>query len=164
MDIKEINNGAISISRFIQDKKKENTPADFQKTLQEARTGKLSVDPSTSTSPGSKNQEILLDPAFNLNSIELSLPAKEPLPAQSQGIQAAESTLNLLEEYQKAMGNPNRTLKEIDPLVQALMEKINANQEIAQKLAPTDPLRRILREIEILSAVETQKFNRGDYV
>jgi hypothetical protein len=34
----------------------------------------------------------------------------------------------------------------------------------AEKLPPNDPLRRILDEIGVLAAVETEKFNRGDYV
>ncbi len=164
MDIKEIKNGAISISRLTQEKKKETTQAEFHKALQEAKTGTSSVNQPSPTSPPSKNEEIFLDPAFNLKQITLSPPSKEATPIQSQGIQAAESALNLLEEYKQALGSPNQTLKEIDPMVQALMEKVNANQEIAQKLAPSDPLHKILHEIEIISAVESQKFNRGDYV
>ena len=164
MDIKEIKNGAFSISRLTQEKKKETAQAEFQKALQEAKTETSSVNPASSTLPATKNEEIFLDPAFNLKQISFSPPSKEATPTQSQGIQAAESTLNLLEKYQQALGSPNQTLKDIDPLVKALVEKVNANQEIAQKLSPSDPLHKILREIEIVSAVESQKFNRGDYV
>ncbi len=164
MDIKDIKTGAISISPLTQDKKKTPTAAGFQKALEEAKTGTSSVNPPSAVPLPGKNEEIFLDSSFSLKQIPFSAQGKEMTAAQSQGAQAAESTLNLFEKYQEALADPNRTLKEIDPLIRALVEKVNANQEITRKMSASDPLQKIMREIEILSMVESQKFNRGDYI
>ena len=72
MDIKEIKNGAVSISRLTQEKKKETTQAEFQKALQEYATRRgydavitapdtdLSKESEDSDSPVAVQNEILL--------------------------------------------------------------------------------------------------------
>lgn len=164
MDIKDIKAGAISISTLTQEKKKTSSATGFQKALEEAKTAiSSSNQPSAVPSPA-KQEEIFLDTSLSLKQIAFYPHGKEMTPAQSQGVQAAESSLNLFEKYQEALADPTRTLREIDPLLRALVEKVNANQEIIRQMSPSDPLEKILREIEILSTVESQKFNRGDYI
>jgi hypothetical protein len=48
--------------------------------------------------------------------------------------------------------------------VQALSEKVTDLQGLARTLAPADPLKKIIQEVGTLSAVEVEKFNRGEYV
>jgi len=77
---------------------------------------------------------------------------------------ATEKTLDLLEQYQKAMADPKVSLKEINPLAQALSQEIKGLNQWAQKLSSSDPLQKIIAEVGIVSSVEVEKFNRGDYI
>ena len=91
--------------------------------------------------------------------------AKGSSPLRTQGVEATEKTLNLLEEYQRAIENPRVTLREIHPLVQSLAEETRGLNQWAEKFAPaSDPLQNIMAEVGVLSSVEVGRFNRGDYV
>ena len=90
--------------------------------------------------------------------------AKESSPLRTQGVEATEKTLNLLEEYQRAIENPRVTLREIHPLVQSLAEETRGLNQWAEKLPSSDPLQNIMAEVGVLSSVEVGRFNRGDYV
>jgi len=89
---------------------------------------------------------------------------KDSPPLRPQEVQAAEKTLNLLEEYQRAIDNPRVTLREIHPLVQSLAEETRGLNQWVVELPPSDPLKKIMTEVGILSSIEVGKFNRGDYV
>jgi hypothetical protein len=89
---------------------------------------------------------------------------KDSSPLLLQGTRAAEKALDLLEQYQRAMENPRTTLREIHPLVQSLAEEMKNLDQWVEKMPPSDPLRGILTEAGILSSVEIEKFNRGDYI
>jgi hypothetical protein len=49
-------------------------------------------------------------------------------------------------------------------MIQSLSSEIQGVSQDAEKLPANDPLKRILREMGILAAVEVEKFNRGEYV
>jgi len=83
---------------------------------------------------------------------------------RSQGIKVAENTLSLLEKYQKAMADPQMTLKKVDHWVQSLATEVNDLISFSDKLPAADPLREIINEIGIVSKVEIQKFNSGEYI
>ena len=83
---------------------------------------------------------------------------------RSQGVKVAESTLGILEEYQKAIGDPQKTPRQIDPLVQSLSEEVKSLKMLAEKVPPSDPLQKIMTDLGIVSTVEIEKFNRGEYV
>lgn len=163
MDIKEIKNGAFPLSRLTPEKKKEAGQAEFAKALKEAKTN-VGGENQISSPPPAKSEEFLLEPAFHIQAFQLPNKVKEVTPYQSQGIQEAESALNLLDQYQKALADPAKTLKSIDPLVQELMQKVDGFQTVSEKISPTDPLHKLLRDIEVISKVEIEKFNRGEYI
>ena len=163
MDIKEIKNGAFPISRLNPDKKKEAGQADFQKALKEAKTS-VGVDNQISPKSTGKNEEIFLEPPFSIQPLQLTNKIKDVTPKQSRGVQEAENALNLLDQYRKALEDPGKNLKNIDPLMQELSEKVNGFQSFSEKIPLADPLHKILRDIEIISKVEIEKFNRGDYI
>jgi hypothetical protein len=69
-----------------------------------------------------------------------------------------------LEEYKNAMGDPEMPLKKIDPLIQSLSQGMQDLNTLSAKLSPSDPLQKILTEVGIVSAVEIEKFRRGEYI
>jgi hypothetical protein len=116
----------------------------------------LSSSPgSEGISPGPISPAVPLDGLSGLN---------EPGQVRSRGIQSAEKTLDLLDQYQKAMANPDQSLKNIHPLIQSLSQELQGLNILSEKLSPSDPLQSILTNTGIVSAVEVEKFYRGEYI
>jgi hypothetical protein len=82
---------------------------------------------------------------------------------RSQGIRASENTLKILEEYRRAMAHVQLPLKKIDPMIQSLSQEVDHLNILSGKLSPSDPLKEILTELGIVSAVEIEKYRRGEY-
>jgi hypothetical protein len=161
MDVKKIGGEIPPLAFGKKGKREELEGTDFQKALQEAHShlqGSLAPSVSTGDVGGAERLEPipfpLLPPNFEAGAA----------PLQSQGAQATERTLDLLEQYQEALSDPRVSLKEVYPLVQALSQEVQGMNRWTEQLPPSDPLRKIMGAIEILSNVEIEKFNRGDYV
>jgi hypothetical protein len=160
MDVKEIKGGTLASLGMKKGKSEELNGFDFQKILQEAQTNIQEAGQAASAGAAGA-AEIGGESVFPVNLLE---GVKESAPLRSQGVQAAEEALNLLEQYQRAIGNPRATLREIDPLVQSLAEETRGLNRWMENLSPSDPLKKIMTEVGVLSSTEIGKFNRGDYV
>ncbi|MBI5584852.1 MAG: hypothetical protein HY892_13645 [Deltaproteobacteria bacterium] len=156
MDIKEIS-GALLPPSLIQ-KKEGGSGSEFQKIFQDVR---LTANPSAAAGPVALPGVVQ---GFEIGTVNGVLEIQDLQQLQARGISATEKTIALLEQYQQALADPAQTLKEINPLVQSLAEKVTDLQGLAQTLAPADPLKKIIQEVGTLSAVEVEKFNRGEYV
>jgi hypothetical protein len=164
MDIKKISNGSIPIPGTKQKGTSEASQLDFQKLLQEAKSSNKTAS-SCTASPLSKGVgEIPSDPALAVKALNLLAETVELPQIRSQGIKAAENTLGLLEKYQMAMADPQMSLKKVDHWVQSLAKDVNDLISFSDKLPAADPLKEIINEIGIVSEVEIQKFNRGEYI
>jgi hypothetical protein len=164
MDIKKIISGSISISGTQQKGTAETSQLDFQKLLQEANSSNKTANPSTAMPLSKGAGEIPPDPALAVKALNL---LGEPMgipQIRSQGIKAAENTLSLLEKYQTVLADPQMTLKKVDHWVQSLAQEVNNLISFSDKLPAADPLKDIISEIGIVSKVEIQKFNRGEYI
>jgi len=164
MDVKKVDAGTLSAMTGKKGKKEELEGLDFQKLLQEAQSNQ-NMDEAGSTPKTSVGGTELLDHSvISIPSINFAPELLESSALRSRGASAAEKTLDLLDQYQKAMADPKVSLKEINPLVQSLSEEIKGLTQWAEKLPSSDPLQKITAEVGILSSVEVEKFNRGDYV
>ncbi|MGD8564003.1 MAG: hypothetical protein PVG03_15790 [Desulfarculaceae bacterium] len=85
-------------------------------------------------------------------------------PLQSQGLEHAERTMELLEAYVDRLGDEGRPLKDVASLVESMEKELVKLNQVLAELDPSDELFGILDEIGSLAAVETIKFNRGDHV
>jgi hypothetical protein len=160
MDVKEIQGGALSAVAGNKGKRDEGSGFSFQKILQEAQSNLQETKADAPRGPAG-GAEI---PPEGVLPVNLLKEIEDPFPFRLQGTRAAEKALDLLEQYQKAMENPRNTLREIHPLVQSLAEEVKGLVPWVEKMSPSDPLRGILTEAGILSSVEIEKFNRGDYL
>ena len=160
MDVKEILSGALAAVAGKKGKKEETGGFDFQKILQEAQSNQKEAN---AVAPGGAagGPEILPEGVLPVNWLNGT---EDSSPLRLQGTRAAEKALDLLEQYQKAMENPRTTLREVHPLVQSLGEEMKNLDQWVEKMPPSDPLRAILTEAGILSSIEIEKFNRGDYI
>ncbi|MBM4333041.1 MAG: hypothetical protein FJ117_17805 [Deltaproteobacteria bacterium] len=161
MKINGIDNGTSPVIPMKKGGKDEANGIDFQKILKEARSNLDGLRPDVSPKTSVERPEIL--PTSSL-SINLLSELGKPFPVRNEGIQAAEDTLILLDQYQKALADPHITLKEINPLVQALGQEVKNIIRVSEKLSSADPLQKIMEEVGVISAVEIEKFNRGEYI
>ena len=75
-----------------------------------------------------------------------------------------ESFLDILEEYQRKLLDPQTTLRDIHPLIQRMKTEKETLTPVLNSLPPGDGLKDILNDALVTSEVEVIKFNRGDYV
>jgi hypothetical protein len=160
MDVKEIGGEKPPLAFGKKGKREGVEGTDFQKALQETHSHQQgSSGPSVSRGfvGGVEWLDPVTPPLFpsNLPTGALSL--------QSQCSEATERTLNLLEQYQRALSDPQVSLKGVYSFVQSLQQEVQELNRWSDQLPPSDPLRKIMGEIGILSNVEIEKFNRGDY-
>lgn len=78
-------------------------------------------------------------------------------------IDQVENYLNVLNEYQEKLGNPDVSLKELSPLLDQMNKEKGQLSSALDSLPNEDGLKEILNETLIISSLETIKFNRGDY-
>jgi hypothetical protein len=160
MDIKKI---GISPSLPALGQSQETKKAlDFQKILQEANQ---SVGASKAL-PGQMNTAPIqpLTPEFEIGPVKGVMEVQPAEQLRAQGVSATEKTLDLLGKYQQALADPAQSLKQINPLVESLSQKVEQLQKLTQQFADGDPLHKIIREVGVVSAAEIAKFNRGDYI
>ncbi len=160
MDIKKIINGTSAVTELNQKRKSEPNQLDFQRVLQGAKSD-ISVAGPSAASASKGVEEIPADPAY---AIQVLSGSEQIHQIRSQSVARAENTLTILEQYQKAVGDPQLTLKNVNHLVQSLSQEVNSLNRLSEKLPSSDPLQKIMNEIGIVSAVEIEKFNRGEYI
>ena len=84
--------------------------------------------------------------------------------SDSGEIKKVESFLDLLETYTLALSDPEKNLKDIDPLVTSLESEKEKLTALGESLSEGDGLKDIVNQAVIHSTVEILKFNRGDYL
>ncbi|MDR2935201.1 MAG: hypothetical protein LBV70_04895 [Candidatus Adiutrix sp.] len=78
--------------------------------------------------------------------------------------QQLERTLDQMDRYAVALGDEDRTLKDIAPLADDLGQEADRLSRLSLKLKESDPLKGLSNEAAVLATVEAMKFKRGDYV
>ena len=149
------------------DNKKSTNKAsgiDFRKILTEAQANRAAENQQL-FEPGviQKAKSLQEGPLPTYSFSPISESGENP-QIQGQGIRAGDQTLGVLEQYQKAIGDPKVSLKTLYPYIQSLSHEIKDINQVAEGLPANNPLKKILGEIGVLAAVEVEKFNRGDYL
>ncbi len=108
-------------------------------------------------------QRMLVEASQKLNDVRSVNPNHE-VQLHSQSLKAVENALVTLEKYQKELSSLDTPLKRIDPILQTMTREVNELTRLSEGLSLSDPLRKILDETAVLSAVEIEKFRRGDYL
>jgi len=163
MKIKELNPSIQPIVQPGKGKSESIKGLDFQKILGEA-SEQLNAAAPGSSAFGLEKMARISAPSISSASL-LSLMDQEDIPRiRSQSLKAIEDTLTILGKYQEALSNPETSLKKIDPFIKTLTKEADGLNRLYDKLPSADPLRNLLNEAGILSAVEIEKFRRGDYL
>ena len=108
-----------------------------------------------------KSQNIGPPPAQSMPEIRF-----DPLSFEHQThiVARVKEFLNVFEEYQKKLGDPELTLKDIHPVVTQMDEQTKGLLPLLDSLPEGDEIKEILNSTLIYSSIEIAKFNRGDYM
>ncbi len=142
----------------------EGKEGGFQQLLEDARARRPESQQAATSLLPEIGVENVSGPAFSIASISAPSNAADVPPTRLEAVNAAENTLGILQQYQKSLSDPHKTLKQLAPLVQSLSQEVNHLNLLANQISPADPLQRIVTELGIVSAVEIEKFGRGDYI
>ncbi len=125
---------------------------EFSGMLKEA----IDNEPSKTVEGSKKSQMISNVAQVQLNTF---------LPVQNNPIVGrTEQFLDLLEQYQAKLMDPQASLKDVHPLIEKLESEKDALAPFMDSLPQGDELKDILNNALVSATVETIKFNRGDYV
>lgn len=151
MKIEHNENIQKSLHPDVNSKNEKAQGADFKAVLKDE------VDKSSNVI--SQNQKI---PSISgISPIQLNMLS----PTQNSSIiERIENLLNILDEYQKKLKDPDASLKEIDPIIKQMEKEKENLAPVLESIKEDDGLKNVLNQVLVTSALETMKFNRGDYV
>jgi len=99
------------------------------------------------------------------------LPEIQPIPYlsietnQTVMMEKANKMLDLIDKYAQELGNPMKTLKEIEPTLSTLKnESEKLYKEYIAGSGDDKTLKEMLNSIQVAANVEYFKFQRGDYI
>lgn len=98
-------------------------------------------------------------PASAPQALDLGQPEVAPSPL----FKGVDDMLQALERYSQALGDPNQTLKDIEPLADDLEAQASRLEELLGK-NQSGPLDELAAQATTQARVELMKFRRGDYV
>jgi len=163
MKIKDLNPPILPVVHSEKKKADATKDLDFQKLLGDA--GERLNATAQGGSPFDSEGRMRISPNPISSASLLDLTDQENITRiRSQSLKAVEDTLIILEQYHEGLSDPETSLRKIDPFIQALTKEVDGLNLLSEKLPPADPLRKILNETGILSAVEIEKFRRGEYL
>ncbi|MBU2621867.1 MAG: hypothetical protein KKD92_06075 [Proteobacteria bacterium] len=77
----------------------------------------------------------------------------------------SDKVLDLLDDYAKELGNPLKTLKEIEPIVSRIEKEVDLIESKAAGIVHQDrEFERFVRDLSVTAQVAVLKFQRGDYL
>ena len=89
----------------------------------------------------------------------------KPTGGKADVLEHGNRILNLLDDYARDLGNPQKTLKHIEPLVQTIKKEASLiEDEASEKVQNDSELERFIKDLTVTANVAAFKFNRGDYV
>lgn len=138
------------------------------------------IDPKTVTTSGTKAtqtsnidfQTVLRGQLESLNKPEQAISVAGPGPVSTlaaspairiEGLALTEASLNTLEAFSLALGNPRYDAATLTPFIDTLEEETSALIALRNQLPDEDPLSTILDRVSTQTYLEASKFNRGDY-
>jgi len=99
-----------------------------------------------------------------LNKIDATT-APTPADGKIDVIEHGDKILNLLDDFARVLSNPEKTLKDIEPLATNIEKEASLIEAEAAANTPHDrELGKIIRDLAVTANVAVLKFHRGDYI
>lgn len=124
------------------------------------------LSPATMLSP---NKPIEKDAFRQIYQEKLSTVSQTPAPflfdAKTDFIDQGDKVLDLLDAYATELNNPEKNLKDIDPLVKAIEKEMQLFEaKRADQSGMDEEMQGIAEDLSITANVALLKFQRGDYI
>lgn len=127
----------------------------FSKLLDESKNKE-----NASNAPSSVEASALLQQ----NPLVGMILATQKIGKEADPTKQLEKAFDQMENYAAALGDENKSLKDIAPLADGLKKTASQLDELSRRLPDGDPLKGLASEAAVLATVESMKFNRGDYI
>jgi len=127
------------------------------------------IGKSSASTTGPSFQEILAQELAAAKSTATTgiatVSAAAPIPAalKLDGLTLTEDTINTLEKFGTALGNPAFSAQDLEPFATALENDTAALVNLKNQLPANNPLSSLLERVATASYVEATKLRRGDY-
>ncbi len=147
----------LRIQQQIEADRKKNSEASgdtFQSLLEKSVIGKDATGPTTGTGALGMPRNVSALPG--LGSIDGS---EDTLRTGLMG--QVETILDLLEQYQSELLDPTRSLKSMEPTVEALKREIELLENLQTDYEQEDAVDELARDALLRSRVEVMKFEQG---
>ena len=131
-----------------------------------SKIGNLSQSPSPSPSPGRTQAQGSFREIYQGQLSSVPQTATLSLfEARTELMNQGDKVLDLLEAYATELSNPEKTLKEIDPLARAIEKEVNIfESKRAGNPDIDEELEGFADALEITANVALLKFQRGDFI
>lgn len=110
-------------------------------------------------------------PAASQNhTIFRSAPLVEIQPIKAEGqdnntiAERVYNFLNTLDDYRHKLGDPQVSLKEVDPYIKRLESENQDLKPVLESMVEGDGLKEILNDLLVTASLEVIKYRRGDYI
>ena len=120
---------------------------------------KETVDASAKTDSRTQVASVTPSPAVKPTALQPAAAA-----ADSRSIDRIERFLDVMDDYRCKLGDPNCSLKQIQPLMERVTEEKEKMQLLLKALPDGQPLKDVLNRALVTASTEAWKFNRGDYI
>lgn len=85
--------------------------------------------------------------------------------AKAVFLEQGEKVLDLLDDFAKALADPQKTLRELEPLVVRMEGEMRTLEAVPEAEGDSDrSLSRLMSDVSLLAHVAVVKFRRGDYL
>ena len=145
------------------EKTSQGNPAEDFAAILDVR--KISPAPEPASSQQESSASLLTNSLLGLLQTGQADQVTMPAAAAIMGVDdEVDSVLGILENYMAALGDPQKTLKEIAPLADDLDRGATRLDQLSSSLEEGDPLKGLTNDTAVLAAVEALKFRRGDFL
>ena len=80
-------------------------------------------------------------------------------------LEQSERVLDLLDDFAQALADPQKTLRDLEPLVQKMEGEVKRLEAAPDSEGDSDQsLSRLINDVSLLASVALMKFHRGDYL
>ena len=90
---------------------------------------------------------------------------RTPIGIRADVLKQSDKILNLLDDYSRGLTDAEKTLKDMEPLVNRIEKEVrHIRAESVDKVQNDMELERFINELAVTAHVAVFKFHRGDYV
>lgn len=119
-----------------------------------------------SSSPSKVQKDKGFKQVFDRKLTEINAAAlQSPADCTGDVLEKSDKILYLLDDYARELSDPEKSLRDIEPLVERISKEVSLIEaEAAEKVHNDSELERFIKDLAVTANVAVLKFHRGDYI